>query len=340
MKFHILYDLSKTPWGGANQFLKALKNELIVRDLYTDNLDSVDVLIVNSHHWFDRLDELKSTVNKNPNLVIIHRIDGPISFARGTNNDYLDKMIVTFSDIFARGIVYQSLWSQNKHIDIGLYKEIPSKIIYNAPDKNIFNCKDVKNFHREKRIRIISSSWSANKNKGFGIYKFLDENLDFSKYEMCFVGNTSLSFKNIKHIPAVGSKRLSELLRRSDLFIQASEIEACSNALIEAMHCGLVPIAKNSSSNPELIQFGGVLFNDHNDIIDVIDDTSNNLSKHKSSLDPPSIEKVTDQYVNFARELGSENKTLNWKVTGVMKIFFYNYLYKIRALMIRITQRL
>ena len=34
MKVHILYPFIDGPWGGANQFLKAIKNYLISLDIY------------------------------------------------------------------------------------------------------------------------------------------------------------------------------------------------------------------------------------------------------------------------------------------------------------------
>lgn len=34
MRINILYKFTKTPWGGGNQFLKALRNELIKKKIF------------------------------------------------------------------------------------------------------------------------------------------------------------------------------------------------------------------------------------------------------------------------------------------------------------------
>ena len=48
-----------------------------------------------------------------------------------------------------------------------------------------------------KKIRLISSSWSSNPDKGLDIIKYLDKTLDKDRFEMTFVGNIKYSPKNI-----------------------------------------------------------------------------------------------------------------------------------------------
>ena len=51
-KIFIDYKFKNKPWGGGNQFLKALKKQLIKRKLLTTDINKANILIVNSHHFF------------------------------------------------------------------------------------------------------------------------------------------------------------------------------------------------------------------------------------------------------------------------------------------------
>ena len=51
--------------------------------------------------------------------------------------------------------------------------------------------------------------------KGFKYLKYLDDNLDFDKYKMNFIGNTPVKFKNINIIPPVKSKELGKRIRQT-----------------------------------------------------------------------------------------------------------------------------
>ena len=72
---------------------------------------------------------------------------------------------------------------------------------------------------------------------------------------MTFVGRTFDKFQNINMIQPQESLKLSQILKDHHIYIFCSKLEACSNSLLEAIHCGLAIIARNSSSNPELIQY-------------------------------------------------------------------------------------
>ena len=66
---------------------------------------------------------------------------------------------------------------------------------------------------------------------------------------MIFVGNSPIEFKNIEIIPPVKSKKLSKLLSKNDYFFTASRDDPCSNSLLEALSCGLIPIYIDSGGH-------------------------------------------------------------------------------------------
>lgn len=145
----------------------------------------------------------------------------------------------------------------------------PQVVIHNAPDPNIFYPPQERN--KAKKVRLVATSWSTNERKGFDIYRYLDENLDFSSYTFTFIGNTPVAFRNIEQKLTMSSEELAEELREHNLFVHASLMESCSNSLIEAINCGLVPVVRKNTSHPEIVSCGGLLFEGVDDVLSKIE---------------------------------------------------------------------
>jgi len=327
MKIYILYNFQDQPWGGGNQFLKALKKEFIKLGIYEENPEKADIILFNSYpfraeYLFKQVLNLKQ---KYPNKITIYRLDGPISLIRGQDKD-LDKIVCLFNKIFVDGIIFQSNWckKQNKK-----YFNILSKyetVTHNAPDNEIFNKIDKKKFNPQEKIKLIATSWSANWRKGFEIYKYLDENLDFSRYEMTFAGNSPIKFKNIKQMEPVTSKKLAQILKQQDIYITASQNDPCSNSLIEALSCGLPAVALNDGGHPELIQKGGELFNGQENIVEKIEKITQNYNHYQSQIPEFSIKKTAQDYYEFAKKIYNDVKNEKYKpkqIKFLAKINFY-----------------
>lgn len=327
MKIHILYNFKNQAWGGGNQFLKALKKEFENQGIYEENLEKADVILFNSYpfsseYLFNQILKLKQ---KYFDKIIIFRLDGPISSIRGRDKE-IDKIITIFNKFFVDGIIFQSNWcrKQNKKL-FGIFSKYETTI-HNAPDNRIFNKIDKKEFNPKERIKLIATSWSSNWRKGFEIYKYLDENLDFSKYEMTFVGNSPIEFKNIKWIKPVPSERLAEILKKYDIYITASQRDPCSNSLIEALSCGLPIIALNDGGHPELVEKGGESFNGKENIIEKLEEVVENYQSYQFQIPEFLIKKVAQDYYKFAERIYNDiqNKKYEPKqINFFTKINFY-----------------
>lgn len=322
MKIHILYNFREHPWGGGNQFLRALKKEFIKKGISEENPEKVEVILFNSHHNLEKCFSIK---RKFPQKIILHRFDGPIYLVRGKDKE-IDEIIKLFNELFVDGIIFQSNWckQQNKKL-FGISSRYET-VIHNASDNEIFNKKKKKEFNLKEKIKLIATSWSSNWRKGFEIYKFLDENLDFSRYEMTFVGNSPVEFKNIKWIKPVTSKKLAQILKQYDIYITASQNDPCSNSLIEALSCGLPAVALNDGGHPELVQNGGELFTDKNDIIEKIEKVAKSYHYYQSQIPEFSIEKVAQQYYEFAKRIYEDAQSGRYRpkrVNFLTKINFH-----------------
>jgi len=300
---YIYTEFKEGPWGGGNQFLKALKKRFVQQGNYAEDPASADVVLFNSHHNLKNVVRLK---RKYPEKIFVHRVDGPMAY-RGRSGEKLDRKIFRINSLVADGTVFQSDWSRQESHKKGMKTNKFEVVVNNAPDPEIFFSPKQKTPIGGK-IKLISTSWSNNINKGFDTYHFLDENLDFEKYEMTFVGKIDKPFKNITVIAPLPSSELAEQLRQHDIFIFASKIEACSNSLLEAIHCGLPSVVRNTSSNPEVLGKNGVLFDDDN-IIDKIEQISKNFN-HYHKLPVKTIEHIGKEYLLFIKKI-KKNISLN-----------------------------
>lgn len=300
-KIYILYSFKKGPWGGGNQFLKALKYQFDKIGVYQHNPIFADVIIFNSHHKLTLVKFLKRLF---PKKIFVHRLDGPLFKTRGQNLE-IDQEIFKINQQIADASVFMSHWTREESYRLGLIKKKHEIVIINAPDSSIFNNINKHPFNKYKKIKLITTSWSPNPRKGFEIYQYLDNNLDFSKYEMTFIGNSPINFKNINYLPPLKSEELAQKLKDNDIFIAASQNDPCSNSLIEAIHCSLPSIALNSGGHPEIIQInnGGLLFENGQDLIEKIEKIVNNYSAYQNKITPISINQIANQYCQFIKTI-------------------------------------
>lgn len=301
MKLYILYDIKNSMWGGGNQFLKNLRRRLQLNGAYSENIEDADIILFSSHH---QMDEVIRAKIRYPDKHFVHRMGSVFTLTRG--DKYLDRLVLDLNENIADGTIFQSNWQQQMYHSIGMPIGLETVII-NAPDSGIFNTRRNGRCDRG-RIRLITTGWSMGDTKGFDIYEHLDEHLDFKKYQFLFIGNTKKKFENIESFPSQISMVVASLLKGSDIFITATEHDACSNSLIEALHCGLPAVARNSGGHPELVKGGGVLFKGKEDVLVAIDKVAENLEEYRNEINPPKDSKITQEYFEFCCEVVNQTK--------------------------------
>ncbi len=332
LKIYITYDFRKRAYGGANQFLKALKDYFVLNGCYIDKAGAADVILMNSHSNVEEIIKIKS---KYSNKLFIHRIDGPAKLYNKIS-DKRDDIAYLINEYIADATIFQSEWSKQKNYKMGLSTTNLKTTITNAPNINIFNKKDKLPFKSSSKIKIIANSWSFGMNKGFAVYKWLDENLDFNKYEMTFCGNSPIEFKNINHIEPLPSNELAKQLKQHDIYITASQNDPCSNSLIEALHCGLPVIALNSGGHTEIVNKGGLLFDKQEEIPELLKNIEQGYYNYTENIDVPNIENVAKNYLDFMTKCYNQSKKSNFthKKLSLKQTFHLKYeilKYKIKS---------
>jgi glycosyltransferase involved in cell wall biosynthesis len=295
----VLYEFKSGPWGGGNQFLKALQGVLDARGVGEPDPLRADVLLVNSHHGLARAASLR---RRHPEKSVIHRLAGPLVLSR-PGEGYVDRVIRRFNAAVASGTVFQSQWARQAWRDAELVAGGDSDVIPNAPDPAIFHPAASPDPTAGRRLRLIATSWSSNARKGFDVYAQLDRSFDARRFEMTFAGNTPVRFENIRVLEPLPSGALADELRRHDVYVTASRIEACPNSLLEAMHCGLPALAIRSGAHPELVGAGGELFDDVGDALLKLDLIAARYDEYRVGIRLPSIAAVADRYIALARRV-------------------------------------
>lgn len=294
-KIHILYDFVDGPWGGANQFLKALRKEWRRRDLYVERCADADVVLFES---FDSLLDVLDKKRENPETVFVHRIDGPTSMVRGYGRS-ANRRVFHANELVADGTVFQSEWSKHQNFRLGLAPTPYTTKVLNAPDPDLFNRIGVSS-ELDEPVKLIGTSWSGNFRKGFDVYDYLDDALDHDRFEFTFVGNSPIEFENINHVDPVPPEDIAGFLKQHDVFITASRNDPCSNSLIEALHCGLPAVARDDGGHPEIVENGGGVFSGRGDVVECIEEVVENYEECQRNIELPDIEESGRQYARFA----------------------------------------
>lgn len=292
----LFHQFAPSPAGGGNQTLRAMTAEFERRGLRvgTNTLSpSTRAVLFNSFNFdFERLELLARRVN---GIRMVHRVGAVTTLYRGFD-DGTDARVAEINARLADATIAIS------HATIEMYREIGielvnPRVIYNGCDDRIFNTVGREPFSRERKTRLISCSWSDNPRKGGPTYEWLEHNLDWDRYEFTFVGNSSAEFRKIRHIPPVPSTTLAALLRGHDVFITATEHDAYSNALVEALSCGLPAVYLDSGGSAEAVKDAGFGYRHREEIPALLERLVGEYESRQASIALPSLAELADEYL-------------------------------------------
>ena len=297
----MFHEFRGSPAGGGHQFLRALRKEFLNEGFRVENntiSKTTRACLFNSFNFnFEFLKKCRK-----PGCLMIHRVDGPISAYRGWDNG-TDLRIKQINHDLADVTIFQSCFSMQKHLELDIELNNPV-VILNTADPSIFHTRDRINFDRNRKIRLISTSWSDNPNKGAYTYKWLEENLNWDQFEYTFIGRSPIQFKRLHTFPPVSSYQLAESLRNHDIYIIASKNDPCSNALIEALLCGLPAIFLRSGGHPEIVKDAGFGFEEKDQIPNLLAKLVDEYEIRQNNISIPTITEVAHSYLGAMGIIG------------------------------------
>jgi glycosyltransferase involved in cell wall biosynthesis len=281
--------LRPSPYGGSHQFLRALRGELERRGLRVSE---------------GRLPRRARSVLLHAFLLegappagarVVHRVDGPVQLYRGVD-DGADERIVELNRRYAAATVFQSRYSLDAHRELGIELRDPV-VIPNAVDPSIFHPPRERSPVAGRRARVVATSWSDNPNKGGETYAWLATAIDRDRYELTFVGRASVPVAAEHVLDPLPSEELAEVLRAQDVYVTASLHDPCSNALLEALACGLPALYVRSGGHAELAGDAGLGFDDATQLPELLDRLARELDERRAAISVPRLEDVADRYV-------------------------------------------
>jgi glycosyltransferase involved in cell wall biosynthesis len=290
----VFHEFLPPPTGGGSQFLRALTGEFRRRGLEVEVnriSGATPVCLFNSFNFgFARLQRFARR-----DCRLVHRVDGPIGTYRGFD-DGTDRRILAINHALAGATVFQSRYSLERHLELGLELRSPV-VIPNAPDPAIFHPSVIREPLAGRRVRVIASSWSDNPRKGAATFEWLDRNIDRDRYELTFVGRAPVALARTAMIPALPSEELADLLRSQDIYLAASLDDPCSNALLEALACGLPAAFAASGGHPELVGDAGLPFSSPEELPTVLARLVDELDSRRAAILVPSLQEVAGRYL-------------------------------------------
>jgi glycosyltransferase involved in cell wall biosynthesis len=290
----LFHEFAPPPTGGGHQFLRALLGELERRGL-TVELNRISrgtpSCLFNSFNFdFRRLRRFARS-----DVRFVHRVDGPIATYRGFD-DGTDARIAKINRELADSTVVQSRYSLDAHRELGMQLADP-RLVVNTVDPSIFHTPGEREPLARRRVRVIATSWSENPNKGSDVVAWLDANLDRERYELTFAGQTGETFRHVRALGPLPTDALAAELRRSDVYLAPSRNDPCSNALLEALACGLPAVFRASGGHPELVGEGGLPFDEPEEIPAALDRLVAELDERRAAIRVQPLGAVADRYL-------------------------------------------
>jgi glycosyltransferase involved in cell wall biosynthesis len=296
------YRFRPAPYGGSNQFLTALRSELRRRGFRVSaGAVAPRTRACLLHSYLVDVAELRSALPAS--CRVVHRVDGPITLYRG-RDDGADRRIVEINDRLAHATIVQSRWSLEAHRELGIELREPV-VVPNAVDPAIFHPPRAREPLGRRRLRVVATSWSDNPRKGAGTFAWLARNVDPDRFEFTFVGRGADTESPMRVVAPLASGALAELLRRQDVYVAASLADPCSNAVLEALACGLPVLYARSGGHPELVGDAGFGFDDGAELPQLLDRLAEELEERRRLIAVPALADVADRYV-AALGLGRE----------------------------------
>jgi glycosyltransferase involved in cell wall biosynthesis len=292
----LFHDFAPPPAGGGHQSLRAFVVECRRRGIRVENntVSSVTRACLFNSFNFDarRLGLLSSRVE---GLRMVHRVGAVTSLYRGFD-DGTDAWVGELNRRFAHRTIAISQATVDMYRQIGIELVSP-RVIHNPCDPAIFHPHGRTPFARDRKVRLISTSWSDNPHKGGPTYRWLEDHLDWSRFEFTFVGNAPEPFERVRHVPPLASGELADLLRQHDVFVTATEHDAYSNALVEALSCGLPAVYLASGGSAEAVQEAGLAFREKEEIPALLDRIVGEYERRQAAISLPPLGQVVDAYL-------------------------------------------
>ena len=298
-------------WGGANQWTSQVVRWL--RDngwrVVFDLKRAPDVVVMThtglSAHTTFGAEEVGALKQKYPNVPCLHRInDNDIRKETSEMDSLLER-----SSRVADHTVFVSEWLRDYHAAKWFDTSRPHSVIVPGADPRVFHPIGGACFEAGKPLRLVTHHWSDNWNKGFDVYRDIDELIAgqaVKNYELWVIGRwpEELKWKSAHTFAPASGAGLASLLRQCHGYVSASRFEPGAMHVAEGLQCGLPMLYHRDS--------GGTVGQGRHYGMEIGDDLEAALAEFSGRLpdlrgrllsDPPSGSKMSAAYLHLLQRL-------------------------------------
>ncbi len=349
MKIAIGMNLQSGPFGGGNQFGKSLANYLTEHGedvVFNLNDTDIDIILLTEPRKhlascaFDTLDILNYINNCNKTTLLVHRIN-ECDERKGTKT--VNKQLILASSIVDH-TVYIASWLINLFKKQGLSSKNHS-IILNGADETVF--KKYNPDIKKEGASIVTHHWGAAYQKGWDIYKYLDELLEQDKYQNIkfhYIGNHLDGYipKNIIYHTPKSGEELARALSLHDIYLTASINEPAGMHHIEGALCGLPILYRNSGALPEYCDGYGVIFNGIDDFEDALNKLLDDLPAYQKRMSSynNTATVMTRNYHDLFKQMYQQKDIIIQKRNKRVSSFLFKIKLKLQILYIKLLNKL
>jgi glycosyltransferase involved in cell wall biosynthesis len=261
--------LQEGPWGGGNQFASSLSTYLTRKGHEVGHaLDRPDLDLIMLTE--PRRSSASSAFNdgdvwsyraRNPRTLVVHRIN---ECDERKNTRWVNKRLAV-ANRCADHTVFISSWLR------GLfrghrYRIAEPSVILNGADRDSFHPAAGAVWDGVGMLKVVTHHWSSNWNKGFDVYRRLDELLGQpalgGRFAFTYIGRmpAGLTFRHATVEPPLSGRALGEALSRHHVYLTASLNEPAGMHHIEGALCGLPLLYRTSGALPEYCDGFGLSF--------------------------------------------------------------------------------
>ncbi len=340
MKISIGTKIQDGPWGGGNlfaiNFSEYLRNNghEVVFNLSDDDIDIIlltEPRKTSPSSAFTNFDVVNYLNYKNNDALVVHRIN---ECDEHKDTNYINKYI-SYANQCADATIYVSKWIKGLYDNFDEMKNKPNNVIYAGANEKIFNSSKFKPWKGKEKIKIVTHHWSNNWNKGFDVYKKIDELLEQDEFqnnfEFNFIGRLpdGFKFKNVNLIEPLSGLDLAEELKNNHLYITGSINEPSGNHHIEAAQCGLPLMYIDSGGIGEYCENFGLEYNLEN-LEEKLYEIKNNYSYFIGLIEsyPRDSNIMSKDFVSFFEDLLNIRNKLISKRKELRKNIFKKFIYQ------------
>lgn len=264
------------PWGGGNNFVKAMYEylpdlgfEIIERSNLHNHVNNIDFIFLQSP-FPDQvskfsINEAISIKSINPKVKIILRVND-CDARKGTND--VDNIWIECSK-FVDKTIFVSNWMKEYFLKKG-WQCRENFVVINGVNLDCFKSREKIN---NGKTNIVTHHWSNNRMKGFDLYEEIDRLIEKDeRFTFTYIGRDLGTFKNTKVIKPMFGEELGVELGKYDVYISDSKFDPGPNHILESLACKIPTyVCKDGGGS---VEFAGkdFIFNDFNELLSILSD--------------------------------------------------------------------